>query len=271
VQLDEDDPIKNPIALPEWTMYRALKVSVSIHVDLLACRRDLGIDDEAQLALQITWLSPGTGLRGASDLFAITNGNLIAALTIDPGLTNTSVKLECHIVLAQSSASPSDLLAPTRVGSLLWQSDYAIRLEGDAARMPILPLPFSSWLGASSDASMWSLRVTSSDLDSPAQGALWLWINTENEYIAGMLLEPDSPKSLTVAYFMQADFLRQLIIHGIAHDEVELDKDYVAGSLGAVIVAALRLLDSDMQELRSRYTADPQLFDTDVQARVGGI
>jgi hypothetical protein len=137
--------------------------------------------------------------------------------------------------------------------------------------MPVLVLPFSNHLLAASSNALWWLHISSSDLESMADSALWFWLNEESPVIQEMLSRPSSEKSKITARFMKTDLTRQLVSFALLHEEFDAEHEYEEGSLGAVLAAPVKLFGEDMTALRARFRDDPNRIEAELQGRAGVI
>jgi len=119
---------------------------------------------------------------------------------------------------------------------------------------------------------MWWLQVAQeSDFDAAADSVLWMWLNSENAAIQEMLESPSSDSARLTQRFLKIDLYRQLVQLGLRSLDFDLNEDYPSGSLGAVITAPMRLLGTDLMQLRGQFEHDAQGLEVTIQARLGGL
>jgi len=271
ISLGDAPSQSSPDELRDWSYYQSIKVKVSVVADLEALFAKLKLGDGASLGALVVWTSPGTSLRGASSVFPAGTSETSVEFELDGGLLRGDLRLECQMVLTQSSHYVVSALAPSEPGSIVWSTGYSLRLEGTGARMPVLAVPFSNHLGDGGNHGLWWLQVDSVDLYAPADSALWMWLNDENPIIQNLLSHPESDGALAVQALLKLDFYRQLVELGLRDTDFVLEDEYPTATLGAVIADPIRLLGQNLSELRSMFVNDPSRLEAEIQARLGGL
>jgi hypothetical protein len=271
LSLDGGEPQIAPESLDDWSYYQSLNIRVAAVADLQALlgRLDLAVD--SQLGLVILWVSPGTSLRGSSEVVVLEPNETSVELDLEGALLRGDLRLECQIVLVSSPSKSSSALAPQEPGSVVWSSTHAVRLEGSGSRMPVVSIAFSQYFASQGNHALWWLQVAGADLYAPADSLLWMWLNEENPIVAEMLTDASSAPAARTQQFLKIDFYRQLIQLGLSDPDFSPDKDYPVGSLGAVISAPMSLLGDSYSDVRAKHANDPQLLDAEIQARLGGL
>jgi hypothetical protein len=258
--------------LEDWSYYQSVTARLTVVAEVDELYSSLALDDIAEMSLVILWVSPGTSLRGASQPVRLEHNETSVELEVEGGVLRGEVRFEAQIVLTRPSATPKSLLAPAVVGAVLWQSSHTVKLEGSGSRMPVLALPFSEQLSSAGSHAMWWLQVAQApDFNASADSVLWMWLNSENDSIATMLADPDSDSAKTTQRFLKVDLYRQLVEIGLRSTDFDLDEKYPTGSLGAVVAAPLRLLGSDIAQLRGQFEQDTPTLEVMIQARLGGL
>lgn len=263
--------LEAPTSFDEWVQGIGVEVETSFGFQSEAALTRLGLGDGAQLAVQTLWHSPGTKIRGASLPAPLEAGEVRTSVAVPGHAIRGSLRIEHVAFLLKPGASPSEF-APVRVGSIVWSSSVsAIRLEGVAPRLPILPTRFSRSLEIDSEAALWWLRLQSAELDSDATASLWLWLNVENYRVKQMLDNPESEAGRTLSAMMGVDVARQLVLHAIRDDDFNIESVYPEGSLGFVLQALVRLVSSDVHSLRTSLRDAPGELDARIQARTADV
>lgn len=254
--------------IEDWTYYSEFTVRVSVEMDLPSVLKKLGLAGDAVLGALVTWTSDA-GIRGVSNVVRLDNGENPIQVQIDAAQLRGQLRLQCQVVLREHVVTPVSKIAPSRAGSVLWQSDWKVRLEGLAPRFPAAPVPFSKVLGRSNEA-MWWLQVGRiSDLDDPADGILWLWLNSENSLVQEMLASPNDPLAQRTLMLMKLDVTRQLIRLGLELDQLDLGATYAQNSIGQVLDNNLRLLGNDLDSIRAEQKGSPSTLDARIQSAFG--
>lgn len=271
VSVDGGEPAASPDRLDDWTYYQAIRIRTTVVLDVESVFRRLQLDQSAELGVVIAWVSQGTSLRGVSQVMPLDQSETSVELELDGALLRGDLRLDCQIVVTRPPLVVSSPLSPSLAGAVVWNSAYALRLEGLGSRMPVLAVPFSKWLSASGNRGMWWLQVGATDLFAPAESVLWMWLNDESPTIQQMLTTPDSDGGKRTQEFLKLDTYRQLVELGLRHDDFSLDDTYPVGSLGAVVAAPIGLLGLDLSELRGMQENDAQRLQVTIQTRLGGL
>ena len=271
ISLGDADSQASPVELQDWSYYQPVKVKVSVVAEKSNLLRRLQLGDDAVLAVVVIWTSPGTSLRGASVVVPVGANETPVEFELDGGLLRGDLRLECQIVLKRASDQELSPLAPREPGAVVWSSEHSIRLEGTGSRMPVIAVPFSEHLSDTGHHGLWWLQVTSSDLSSPAESALWMWLNEENVMIQDLLGFPENDGPIVTQHLLKLDFYRQLVEVGLRNEDFSLEEEYPVGSLGAVIADPVSLLGRHLSELRSILSNDPHRLEAEIQSRLGGL
>jgi hypothetical protein len=263
---DTNEQIR-PDHLRDWNYYQAVTVKTVLNLDVSACRADLELKETDDLCAAILWSSAGTNLRGKSDPVSVVSALTPIELLVEPGELRGQIQVEVVLALRRAGASTHPLAAK-RPGSVVWSSSrFSVDLEGLGSRMPVVAFPFSRRLAHSANAQWW-LSVRSTDLDRPADGVLWMWLNEEHPYVKALLVDPETEPSERTALHLSADFHRQLLQMAITSPDLDMAAEYDRGSLGASLVSIVRLLEDDLESLRTQYASDPWLVEARMQAAI---
>lgn len=258
-----------PSELKDWNYYQSVRVRTILRLDPTSVSSKLELTSPDQLRAAIVWSSSGTGLRGRSDFAALEEAEMPLELVLESGQLRQQLQLEVLVALGRQA--PSGALSPKAPGSVVWASSrYAIDLEGLGSRLPVVAFPFSKRLQASAGAQWW-LQVQSKDLEQPVDSVLWMWLNDEHPYVNQLLREPEDEASQRTSLHLVSDFHRQLLQLALAHEDLAMDANYAPGSLGEALVSVVRLIDPDLEALRSTYRVDPWKIETVLQAALGGV
>jgi len=271
LSLDGGPDVSEPEHLPDWSYYQSLTARVTVVADPDFLRKRLNLGEGAILGVAIVWVSSGTSLRGSSEVIPIKSGETSVRLDLERGTIRGDLKLECQVILVHPSAEGQSQLAPSETGSIVWGSAYRVQLEGLGARMPVLAAKFSQQLAGDGSNGLWWLQILNGEMHSPAESALWFWVNEENPIIEELLSAEGGLGAQRTQHFMKVDLYRQLVTYGILDEDFSLDAAYPAGSLGAAIAAPVRLLHAELEELRGRFRDNPRDLEAEIQSRLGGL
>ncbi|SCF41449.1 hypothetical protein GA0074696_5536 [Micromonospora purpureochromogenes] len=257
--------------IPEWDYFKNLTVQWPFAVDLAGFLNDCSLTSRARLRGVLAWQASGTGMRGAGPVVAITDGENLVAADIPGHELGGALHLRLRIVLAETDPGAGPL-APRRPGSILWQDAASVVLEGSGSRFPVVQTSFASSGIADGRPAMWYLSC-GTDLDSSDTGSIRLYLNTDHQAITSLLNSPDGERSRVLADFMRYDAARQLVLHAIGHDDLDLDAGYEPGTLGDLLGNLLRRCfpSGTLNELRGDRESDPGEFEARIQAALGVV
>lgn len=261
--------------LDHWDPHTDLEMAREVTIDLGALRAECGLGHGAALALVAGWRSDRTRLRAHGDPVELgVLGELVRApvtLSIAGDSAGGRLDLWTGLVLRAPDRSSSPLAA-RRPGSILWQDDVAVALEGSAARFPVTPIDFAAVPWVPEEAS-WALEWDPEDLGSPVLGALRLLINAgDDELVSAVRTGSEGPIPRLVRSFVYYDIARSLVHGALASERFTASpEEWQEESLGRML---FELLDRcwpgvPAGSLRERLIATPGRFDAELQAALG--
>lgn len=258
-----------PLALEDWSYYSTIEVRAAVQVDRMSVLSSLDLPPATPVGVLCLW-SSGTSLRGGTVATPLLDGSTPVSLSLDGSLLRGQLDLSCQIVVMDDVPHPLSPIAPIHAGSVVWETTTRIALEGLAPRMPILAVPFSSHLPSSRGA-MWWLQVNppEPDLEAPADGVLWMWLNSENPVIASMLARPDDLESRRTRFHIRLDLARQLVMLATRLEDLNVDVVYGEDTIGAALRRHVNLLGGDLNQLRTSARSAPEVLEARIQAAFG--
>ncbi|MBU8866627.1 hypothetical protein [Paenarthrobacter aromaticivorans] len=258
------------ILAKDWTYYDDILVKLSFELDLDETQELLGLDQAAVLGAVIVARSTGTPLIVTSDVLEVRSGRQQIYLSIPGYQISGTLSLEFQISLLEVKGISNSPFAPKKLGNTVFELTRKIVLEGTAPRLPMLPVSFAEHGFAGSSNALWWLRLTTHDLATSASAAIWLWLNSDNDYITRMLQDSESAEAETWLRFLEMDFMRQLLREALNSEELSLEMDYPEESLGHVLSSVVRLLGGTIDQVQQRYREDPGRVEAELQAKVSG-
>jgi hypothetical protein len=227
-----DDPIAG------WDPTMPLRLTRPLLVDGPGIRHDCGLARDDPLLIACVWLSPGTTLRGAGSAAQVPESDVAAVdleVTIPGELVADRVMLASQVILADS-VRPSTPLAPTIAGSILWQEETSVLLEGRGSRFPAEWVDFttSGWLPSNGG---WFLDWSPDEPDLPALAGIRLYLNTANAAVreAVATASPDL-RHLAIRSAIRYDVACTLVTRSLESDAFTSDWDeHAAESVGGVV------------------------------------
>lgn len=256
--------------LSGWDYNSDLRLGRLVSVDAAGIRTDCGLGPDDQIALVAIWRSTGTILRGLGAGQRVREGTP-AQVRLEARLPSASlggtlvVQTRLILAAARPGAGP---LEPRMAGSVLWQDEVAVTLEGIGSRFPVEVVDFeaSGWLPP---GAAWYLAWDSLELDEPFLGSVRLLANAKNRRVAAAAQNPKHPANAPTASMMYYDVGRTLIRGALASDEFTARPDqYREGSTGWAVHALLRALfpAESPAGLRGLMEQHPAEFDAQLQA-----
>jgi len=264
---DRGEPIpEGPI--PGWDPSVDLTFNRNIRLDPASIRNDCDLPPTAPISVAVVWFCPATSLRSGSYVPINGESDLSLAALVPGSNLGHRLVLRTQVLLA-GNASPVSALGPRLPGSVLWEDEIWVTLEGRGARFPMEWLEFgiSGWLPP--DAG-WYLDWSPEEPDLPSMGSVRLLLNANHQSIreAVSAIEPDEAQSL-IRESIEFDVARTLV--GGALDAEGFwppGTNFAEGTVGAslaVLFAALYPNDS-FESLRDRWRMDPQRVIVRLQA-----
>lgn len=260
-----------PSSLDDWDYNLDLRLRRIVVVDGLAAREQCLLPAETPLALCVVWRSTGSGLFGRAAFEPVKvegESTHILDVTIAGADVGGTVDIDTLLVLPEPLTG-TDVLAPHRAGSMLWEDRASIRLQGDASQFPIAVVDFEHT--SLPDDAGWHLEISGS-LDSAAMGALLLLVNQRNTAVADAFSRAAKPRPVDrmVLSAVYADVSRTLVDHALARDDFVDGVDYGDDTLGAVLLDIFGQMfgGRSIQDVRLRAKENRNHLATEVQAAV---
>lgn len=261
--------------LDHWDPFVELDMVRIVEVDLDETRRSCQLPEDAAFALVATWSSNRTRITG--DGTVVEFGNLSGtvrtalALTVPGSESGGRLILRTRFVLRHPGQAPSPI-SPRRVGAILWEEEYAIAVEGGAARFPITAVDFSA-IPHCPDTAAWILEWDSGDLEAPVLGGMRLLVNSGHESLPDMLRSGSSdPRARMLRSFVTFDVARSLIAGALRNDRfVDSPESFEDGTVGRMIFELISLCwpGKPISTMRSRIDDDVALVNAEIQAHFG--
>lgn len=257
-------------ALPQWDPGTDLKLLREVDVDATRIRSECGLPEDCALRVSTSWHCEGTTLRGRGGLATIRDAGREVTLEMELEGRNLSGKLVLRtaVVLARR-LDPAPLRA-RRPGSVLWEDEQEVLLEGEGSRFPTEVVSFKQSDNSYPSNAAWVLDWDREDLELPVLGGLRLYLNSDHPQVARMLENPRDPSSLVFLSAVHHDVGRQLIRGAVLVDEFVEREGYPKNSIGHVIqrLIKVRFRGESPLVLRNRLQQNPENFDALLQDRL---
>lgn len=256
--------------LPRWDPGTNLRFIRDIDVDAAQIRLDCGLPDDCAIRVSASWHCEGTTLRGRGSVVTLTGDDAEVALEMALQGKDLSGKLVVRTAIVLGTRLDAAPLRARRPGSVLWEDEQTVALEGEGSRFPTELVSFkdSGWQLPTRAA--WALDWNRDDLEVPVLGGIRLYLNKDHPRIVAMLDSPRDPASVVFVAAMHQDIGRQLIRGAVLTDEFLEREKYPRDSVGHVIVRLIksRFPGESPTSLRVRLQQHPERFDSLLQDRL---
>lgn len=271
-----------PTAVSAWDYATDLSLARLVRIDLAGLREDTGLNADAPLRLCVRYWPSTSRLRYRAfsavlpPLGADTTSIVeISAIGADLGGVLT---VETLVELAEDTRTVEPFV-PNRAGSILWNDQTRVHLEGAAGLLPIAPVSFREAdlpLGAA-----WYVSMDGADWAQAAMGSLLVLLNTDNAAVKRALEAQGEETSLLLWDTLKIDIVTDLVGRALddeAFDDGPDDTDpdgslTMAGLVRSLVRSHLAQPNehpSDaMKRLREERRGDHSRFRSHVQMGVG--
>lgn len=258
--LDPDDTM-----VKDWQYFLDLDISVHGRCDVDAVLEAVGLPPTAILRFVLTARSSAPGVIASQPVRL--RDEFAAGLHVPGSMLGGTLELT-GVIATDVVPDGAEPLAPRRQGHWLYRTSRRLTLEGDAPRLPLLPVSFEDQGIEDASHSLWWLNILDHELERPTNDCLWLWVNTDSPVIQKMLEKPSDPTSRVWSKVLQLDFVRELLNLAMGEDHLDLDITYPEGSLGSTLAGVVRLLSTSLEDLRLRHQSDPGRLEAELQGKV---
>ncbi len=258
-----------PSLLKDWDPLTDLFFSRGVTLDFPKIFSQCGLTAGAEIVVTGSWHSPGTGLKERASAFPFPHGTsrqpVNFAFQVAGSKLAGGVDLLTRVLLKRRGKNDSPLAA-SRTGSILWQDEHSMKVEGFGARFPMEFADFSEH-GYPPGAG-WRL-YWKKDFHAQVMGSVCLLINRQHErlrgIVSGAVHDSQAPAILEAMHFSVA---REFIVGGLDNDDfVEETQTFPKGSIGEAIRLLIRRAfgDEEPEAVRQTYRTDPDRFDCQLQ------
>lgn len=255
--------LENGGFIEDWSYDTLLRVGREIQINgpLLLEELDL-LDTEASFELLHSLHSSNLNYREViyREAVDVTGDHRSQALiTLDSSRLCERIRLTSSLVLKEELSGVPGWAASKR-GSILWQDEVVLDLEGSGSRFPMRDLPFSSQ-SRLPDGAAWHLEWRPTLLHYSFNSAVTLFLNSERKEFVERMQAGDE---CLVEQVMSA-VIGEVCTHLLGNEEfVGEESEYPAGSLGAVAKTWLTtgLPGRKIADIKVLYEQSPSLVHT---------
>jgi len=236
--MDDGTDIPLPDHLPHWDPGTSVAVSATVRLNIAQIWQECQLSETDHLRLVLLWDSAGTGLRSSGSAITIQQGYPVDTVEMSGRIEGTQlagqVKFLIHLALAGAGQSLSKL-APRIPGSILWQEERTLVLEGQGQRFPTEFLHFAAPSNPLPANAGWYLEWHPEALEESFMGNVRLFLNEDNKTIARSV-EGHSKEDSLIQGMIRFDIGKTMIVAALSSDSfVESYQHYDDGSVGATI------------------------------------
>ena len=222
-----------PATLSDWDSATDLTLGRSITLNAEKIRRQCEIDGPMRIVA--TWWSHGTQLGKTFAVEEIDSTAEVVSIELQGVIPGTfiSEKIVLRTVLVTTSLTRAlSPLSPSHPGSIIWEDNRDLGLEGTASRFPTEIVSFSE-MGLHSEAG-WKLVLDSSDLNLPFRQGVMLYINSENASVYAAVAAPArSAENRAIIGTIRFDVARTLLSQALSNEEFQDEStEYDSESIG---------------------------------------
>lgn len=260
-----------PEHLVDWDPAQNLTIRRTIVVHMDGLKSACGLGEDAEVALVVSWRSPGSGQRGIAQRRVLERKGAELACSLEamlpgPELAGT-VRIITRVVLVRPGRSDGPLAA-RRPGSILWEDQVALQLEGIGSRFPMEIVDFGA-IGLPL-AAAWRLQWTRGNLNAQAMGCLVLLLNKRHKRItlAASRNTPD-PEAKAIWSAINLGVAREIILGALDDDSFHIPgQKFDDESVGSVALALIERAfpGESVRAVQERQRNSPDKFECDLQA-----
>ncbi|MGW7435860.1 hypothetical protein [Streptomyces sp. NPDC054849] len=268
--------------LPAWDYSTDLHLARVVHLDLAGIREDCGLPESAPLRLCVRYWPSSSRLRYPAfqrELPAHSQQNVtVIEVAASGGDLGGVVTIETLLELAEDVHTDQPFV-PRRAGSILWNDQVRVHLEGTAGLLPTAPVSFTE--AGLPHGAAWYVSMDGGDWQQAAMGSLLVLLNTDNAAIQRALESHDGEATALLWDTLGIDVVTDLV--GRALDDEAFDEDQTAAeseeelTMAGLVRSLVRIYLANPTEtpamaikrLRDERRGDPSRFRAYVHKGVG--
>lgn len=270
-----------PAALQTWDYSTDLTLARVVHLDLAGIREDCGLPDSTELRLSVRYWPSTSRLRySAFQALLPTQSQqkvMVVEMTVSGADLGGFLTIETIVELAEDVRTVQPFV-PRRAGSILWNDQVTVHLEGAAGLLPTAPVSFTE-AGLPRGAT-WYVSMDGGDWQQAAMGSLLVLLNTDNPAIQKAL---GAEKDATTTLLWDAlgiDIVTDLVGRALddeafdeGQDAVDAEGDLTMAGLIRSLVRTYLAYPTELpvlaiKRLRDERRGDPSRFRAQVQTGV---
>jgi hypothetical protein len=251
---------------PGWDYGTDLVARREVRLGTKLIREQTRLAEGSVIRVTVTW-STGSGFECQELAFAkdVPLGGPAKPIEIEFPIPGSSlafaVVLSTSVVLARRGPRTGHGAA-MQPGSVLWQDDYSIAIEGSGPRLPVLVVDLEP------EGTAWAVRTAHDWLNShPSVGVNVLINKRRDEIVKAFLAEPPSDRDLAIRCTLFFDVGRQLIERALLDADFADDAPFAPQTCGLAIRNRVRaIFDRGIDDVRALQESEPEEFNKILQA-----
>lgn len=273
-QKDESEVfwLENGGAVSDWSYDTSLAVGREIQIDGPSLLGELALSDtgasfELLHSVHVSNLNHRELIH--REMLDLSGDHRSQALVkLDSSMLCERIKLTSSLILKESLSSVPRWAASSR-GSICWQDETVLDLEGSGSRFPMRDFPFSAQYSLPDSAS-WHLEWRPTLLHYSFNSAVTLLLNSERKEFFNKIQAGDD---IIIEQVMSA-ITGEICAHLLDSEEfVAEESDYPEGSLGAVAKGWLlsSLPGNTIADIKTLYEQSPATVHTALRGLTAGM
>jgi hypothetical protein len=253
--------------LPGWDYGVDILARRRVRIATATIREQTRLGAGTVLRIVATW-STGAGFEcrevGFASEVILDNSDVSVEIEFPiPGASlAVAVVLSTQLVLARRSPR-CGAGAAIQPGSLLWQDDSAVTIEGTGPRVPVLVVDLDP------KETAWSVSTTHDWLNAHPSVGVLVNVNRERDDIVRALLsEPPGDRDVAIRSALFFDVGRQLVERALSDEDFVDDAGYAPQTCGLALTNRIRALFAgrSLEQVRALRLDDPEEFNRLLQA-----
>lgn len=261
-----------PSGLEDWDYNSRLKLNRLLRVHRGLLEVNTGLEPSDELAVVVTWVSNGSGLRGRLWKRRLAHGGAYEDVEIGCELVGRDLGGVLTLILSvvlDAERSRQDVAVARRPGTVLWSDTIEVSLETSD---PLFPLAVESFAALPCPGgAAWYLDVQD-DLEAAAMGAVLLLLNKDKPQLVqaalGVARGVGDEQGRLLLEAVRLDVARSLVQIALSDDDFSLEREYETLTLGAALQNLFvgLLGEDDLHSMRMELRDQPALFSARLQS-----
>lgn len=256
-------------AIEDWDPATSICLLRRVRVDLDAVRQQCGLPVDARVTLGAFWRCEGTTLRGHGTRFTSeVCGVLECTLSLEIEGHALAGSITVHAALGLNRTLEPSPLRARRAGTVLWEDQKTILLEGGGARFPMEVRSFANSGWQFPPRAAWYFDLDNEQWEIPVLGGMRLHLNQDHPAVIRYLEDPSSVEAVFFYRTLHFDVGRQLIRAALASESfIEREERWPRNSVGDAVSRLIRFnfRGETLGALANRMQQEPNFFDAQLQ------